>query len=40
MEKGNQILKQYISKSKFYSGLKIDEDYFEKSCVELSLIHI
>jgi|GEM_PF-4675497 len=38
MEKGNQILKQYISKSKFYSGLKIDEDYFEKSCVETPIL--
>lgn len=38
MEKSNQILRQYMNKSKFYSELKIAEDYFEKLCVETPVL--
>lgn len=37
MGKSDQILRQYINKSKFYSDLKI-ENYFKKLSVEMAIL--
>lgn len=38
MGKSDQILRQYINKSKFYSDLKIAENYFKKLSVEMAIL--
>ena len=38
MGKSDQILRQYINKSKFYSDLKIAEKYFKKLSVEMAIL--
>lgn len=38
MKKNNQILREYMMKSKFYSGFEITEDYFEKLSVKSPIL--